>query len=177
MYEIELKFDIDHAEIKDKLASLNPTYIGEIRQKDIYFNAPHRDFAESDEALRVRREQSDGVTHLVTYKGPLVEAESKTRTEYETTIESADAMTNILTNLGFTQTETVKKDRRKYRYNDKYIYLDAVEELGEFIEIETEAEDIEPHRSDIQQLCTQLGLDPTEQIQTSYLGLLLRNNQ
>ena len=47
---------------------------------DHYFNAPDRDFAQTDEAFRLRR---IGTGELLTYKGPKRDADTKTRTEVE----------------------------------------------------------------------------------------------
>ena len=47
---------------------------------DRYFNHPARDFAETDEALRIRR---IGPVNRITYKGPRVDTVTKTRQELE----------------------------------------------------------------------------------------------
>ena len=53
--------------------------------------------------------------------------------------------------------------------------LDRVEGLGEFVEVEIEIDsaDIEDARDGGRAVLDRLDLDPDEQIQTSYLGLLL----
>ena len=55
-YEVEQKFRLgEQAEsIIARLAEIGASEIGEARQADHYFNHPVRDFATTDEALRIR---------------------------------------------------------------------------------------------------------------------------
>jgi adenylate cyclase len=54
------------------------------------------------------------------------------------------------------------------------VVLDRVEGLGEYVEVETETDaDIETARERAITVLEQLGLDPADQIRTSYLGQLL----
>jgi adenylate cyclase class 2 len=188
MYEVELKVRADHGAVRDRLGALGATRIGRVRQVDTYYDAPHRDFAETEEALRVREEtavagrgdeqgdRGDGTETRVTYKGPLVERESKTREEAETAVADANAMRAVLDGLGFEPAATVEKERERYRVEGYTVALDAVDGLGEFVEVETEVPgegEVEAAREGAATLLERLGLDPGEGIRTSYLGLLL----
>jgi adenylate cyclase class 2 len=181
MYEVELKLPADHDSLREKLDDLGADHVDSRTQNDTYYNAPHREFAETDEALRIRHETTDhseAVTKL-TYKGPLVEAESKTREEHETVVDDDQALTGILSGLGFEPAARVEKDREFYVLDGYTISLDSVTDLGEFVEIEretTEAE-VERVREGAVDLLAELGLDPGEQIRTSYLGLLLQQTE
>jgi len=177
MYEVELKVRADHPTVRERLDELGADHVESRRQVDTYYNAPHRVFAETDEALRIRREEpADGaaVTKL-TYKGPLVERESKTREEHETVVADDDALAGILDGLGFEPAATVEKDRVFYALEGYTITLDSVAGLGEFIEIEQEADEseLEAVREGAVELLSKVGLEADEQIRTSYLGLLL----
>jgi adenylate cyclase class 2 len=177
MYEVEVKVRADHARVRDRLTDRDADHVETVRQVDTYFDSPHRDFAETDEALRIRREQRDDetVTRL-TYKGPLVEAESKTREEIEADLTSGDDVRAILEALDFSPAATVTKDRERFRLDGFTVTLDSVEGLGEFLEVETEVEtepEVEAAREKALSLLESLDLDPDEQIRTSYLGLLL----
>lgn len=188
MYEVELKIPADHEAVLQALTSLEAEYLGAVRQVDTYYDAPHRDFAATDEALRLRREYpEDGeATVAVTYKGPLVEAESKTREEAETVVGDGGEMATVLENLGFEPAATVSKDRDRYAVGEFTVTLDAVDGLGEFVEVET-AVSTDGHEGDgdgppaavrgarerAGDLLVSLGLDPADQIRTAYLGLLL----
>lgn len=202
MYEVEVKVSVDHDTVREALSAAGADHVETLAQADTYFDAPHRDFAETDEALRVRREASapanferaesrtatidsildDQFTAAaesrVTYKGPLLEAESKTREEFETAVADSETMREIITHLGFDSAATVRKLREQYRVDHHTILLDAVEGVGEYVEIETGVEDeadVEAAREVLYDRLRTLDLDPTEQIRTSYLGLKLED--
>jgi adenylate cyclase class 2 len=203
MYEVEVKVPADHDAVRAALADAGAERVGTVAQADTYFDAPHRDFAETDEALRVRRVATaaeaferdaveGGLTAAidavldgeyraegesrVTYKGPLLEAESKSREEFETAVGSGAEMREILSRLGFDPAATVRKLRETHHVDDFEVLLDAVEDVGEYVEVETEVEsdsEVEAAREDAYALLRGLGLDPDDQIRTSYLGLKL----
>jgi adenylate cyclase class 2 len=175
MYEVELKLRASHEAVRERLSALDADRTGRVRQVDTYYDAPHRDFAETDEALRIRREEAtEGSTTRVTYKGPLVEAASKTRREVETGVADADRMDDILGALGFSPAAVVEKDRERYALDGYTVTLDTVGDLGEFVEIERETgeDDLTATREGAVARLRDLGLDPDDQIRTSYLGLL-----
>lgn len=178
MYEVEVKVRADRDVVRRRLEDGGATFEGSVRQVDTYFDAPHRDYADTDEALRIREQRGDDgtLTAVVTYKGPLVEAESKTREEFETTVGDPETAAAIFEGLGFTPAATVEKDRDFYALDGYTVTLDDVTGLGEFVEVETETtrqEEVEPAREKAISLLRDLGLDPDDQIRASYLGLLL----
>lgn len=187
MYEVEMKVAADHGTVREELEREGSSLVESVTQKDTYYNAPDRDFVETDEALRIRREvtaNGDART-AVTYKGPLVDDESKTREEAETYVESDEAMDAILTGLGYDAAATVTKERDHYEIDGCVVTLDTVEGLGEFLEVELEIEgggggdadsdeeSLEDARERARDVLELLGLDPGDQIRTSYLDLLL----
>jgi adenylate cyclase class 2 len=172
-----MKVRADHDRVRDRLCELEVQSVGTVRQIDTYYDHPTRAFGETDEALRIRRETADETAETkVTYKGPLLEAESKTRTELETTVGSEKTFAAILEKLGFEPAATVEKTRERFEYEEYTISLDTVSGLGEFLEVETEAEVIEPAREGAIDVLDRLGFDAAEQIRTSYLGLLLESD-
>jgi len=200
MYEVEVKVPADHGDVRTALDGAGAERLGTVAQSDTYYDAPHRDFAETDEAFRVRTVASAaegfergealaaavdavlsgdaraGGETRVTYKGPLVEAESKTREEFETTVGDATEMAAILDGLGFEAAADVRKLRTKFRVAEFTVLLDAVEGVGDYVEVETEVDteaEIEAARDGAYDVLRDLGLDPTEQVRTSYLGLRL----
>jgi adenylate cyclase class 2 len=176
VYEVELKLRAEHGPVRERLAELGAEPLGRVHQIDTYYDAPHRSFAETDEALRVREERhEDGRRVGITYKGPLVEAESKTREEYETAVEDGEAARAVLEGLGFAPAATVEKERERFRYGEYTVTLDTVDGLGEFVEVETDAEEVAPAREGAIDVVRELGLDPGEQVRTSYLGMLLES--
>ena len=177
MYEVELKVPADHEPVRERLVEMGADSRGIVEQEDIYYDHPVREFGETDEAVRVRRESTDdGSRAVVTYKGPLVEAESKTRREIETGVEDGEAMDRVLRELGFDPVTTVEKRRERFDHDGYTITLDSVAGLGEYVEVETESETIAPAREGAVELLSELGLDPTDQVRTSYLGLLLADS-
>ena len=173
MYEVECKVATRHEPVRERLAALDADPIDTVEQVDTYYDAPHRNFPETDEALRVRRE---GETTRLTYKGPLVDAHSKTRAEHETAVEDGETMARLLDALGFTPAATVEKEREKFRCRGYTVALDTVSGLGEFVEVEDEAADegdVERVRDGARDLLAALDCDPDEQIRRSYLGMLL----
>jgi len=180
MYEVEIKVRADHETVRERLADLDADRQERVRQVDTYFDAPHREFAVTDEALRVRRvrapeDEAGEEDARITYKGPLLDAESKSREEFETGVDEGATATEIFERLGFEAAATVEKDRERYELRGYDVTLDAVDGLGEFVEVETEREtdDIAEARDGARELLGELGLDADEQIRTSYLGLLL----
>ena len=83
MIEIEIKAKIDDKnDALNKIKSLGASYSHSEEQEDIYFNAPDKDYRETDEALRIRLVPIDGeVKKILTYKGPKIDSKSKTRKE------------------------------------------------------------------------------------------------
>ena len=198
MYEVELKLRADHESVRAALDDAGATLDRRVRQVDTYYDAPHRDFAETDEALRLREEVRERLgksgpesatgseeradvadaesTTRVTYKGPLVEAKSKTREEHETAVADGDEAAGILAGLGFEPAAVVEKDRTFFTLDGYTVSLDRVDGLGEFVEIEAEtaeSDDIGEVREGAADVLRRLGFDPDDQIRTSYLGLLL----
>ena len=68
MYEVELKFRVaDLPAVEGRLAALGARFAAPVEQVDRYFAHPARDFAQTDEALRLRRV---GDEIAITWKGP-----------------------------------------------------------------------------------------------------------
>lgn len=172
MYEVELKVPADLVRVRERLETLDAELRGTVEQADTYFDHPDRSFAETDEALRVRRADDSAV---LTYKGPKVEVASKTRQELQTAVDDPETTEALLEALGFEPVGTVEKRRERYTLHGYQVSLDAVDGVGEFVEVETagsEAE-IESLREGAEWVLQQLGLDAADQVRESYLELLL----
>ncbi len=153
MIEVEVKARIEPSEIADierGIMEIGGVPAGEGWQEDIYFRHPCRDFADSDEALRLRRERRrgrgrgrgrGGGNAILTYKGRRLKAEVKAREEREVMVSDFDGARAILEGVGFTEGATVRKRRRKFILGEGMtVSLDSVEGLGEFVEVEVEVE-------------------------------------
>jgi len=172
MLEIELKVQVDTlGPIREQLNKRNAQFSGRIHEHDIYYNAPHRDFGTTDEALRVRYTNDHAV---ITYKGAKrAKYGLKAREELNTAVESGEVFEQILVRLGFVKTAEVNKWRENYRLGTAAISLDSVDELGTFVEIEVMTDLNGPDATNqINTLAKEMGI-VGEPILTSYLELLL----
>ena len=172
MIEVVVKVRASHADVEKSLEELGAVRVADKTQEDTYFAAPHRDFAQTDEALRVRREDDEA---YMTYKGPKLDEETKTREEHETFVGDAEEARAIFESLGFEEFGTVEKHRCVYELDGKTVTLDDVKNLGEFVEIELEAEgdaETEEARAEILGTLERLGLNPDNSVRDSYLELL-----
>jgi adenylate cyclase class 2 len=175
MIEVEVKVRADHSKVRSILQRLRAVKVGVENQSDTYFAAPHRDFAKTDEALRIRSLNGQAV---LTYKGPKLDAVSKTREELETPVEEA-TITGILHALGFSEAGTVRKKREVFEAGEITVCLDAVEGLGEFLEVEIVAEnerDLEISRYKLFEFLKQFGFGEKDSIRASYLEMVLKKS-
>ncbi len=166
--EVEAKFPY-REEVEERVREIAELIIEKYEQ-DVYFAHPCRDFAQTDEALRIRRDAEE-VT--VTYKGPKVDSETKSREEIKLKVDDFEAAREILEKLGFKAVAEVKKLRRIYGLGEAIICLDEVEGLGKYVEIEVEAENIEV-KEKVFQIAERLGYSRNESIRESYLELILQ---
>lgn len=190
MYEVELKFHVtDAAALERRLADLGCRFAPPVEQVDRYFAHPARDFAVTDEALRLRRVGDEAV---ITWKGPRLGAAAKTREELElglaavtspggagTGSDTIDLWTKLLESLGFRQVREVAKRRRPGHVAwdgaevEVAVAVDHVAGLGDFVELEllAEPDDIPQATAQLESLAAALGCTHPER--RSYLELLL----
>jgi adenylate cyclase class 2 len=182
MLEIEMKFPVaDFAPVQGMLQSWRAAAEPTIAEADHYFNAPDRDFARTDEALRLR---TIGVQNRITYKGPKQAGPAKTRTEIEIGLEpgdeAADNFRRLVQQLGYRPTAVVKKRRTIHKFERGGFALEAcldeVETLGRFVEIEIVAEPAAKDRAQavLLEVVRELGLPAAEP--RSYLEMVLAKN-
>jgi adenylate cyclase class 2 len=178
-YEVEQKHRVADAEsLVVRLAALGAAVSPVVIQSDRYFAHPCRDFAETDEALRIR---TVGEASFVTYKGPKIDATTKTRREIELPLDANDKrgerFAEVFSALGFTSVATVRKERRKFQLEREGFVvegaLDTVDGLGTFVELELQADDagLDAAKRIIAALAEDLYLGASER--RSYLELLL----
>ena len=138
MIEVEVKAHATNLDdIEEKVIEIGASRVKEEYQEDLYFNAPHRDFAQTDEALRIRKTKSENSEETyITYKGPKMDKISKTRKEIEVAVEDPSNMAEILENLSFRAVAMVRKNRTIYTLGELIITLDQVHGVGDFLEIE-----------------------------------------
>ncbi|HOI71263.1 MAG TPA: class IV adenylate cyclase [Methanobacterium sp.] len=176
MIEVEVKAHVtDFNEVEIKLTHIGARKRKIEHQKDIYFNAPHKNYIQTDEALRIREIPEDnGSKFILTYKGAKLDNESKTRREIEVVVNDGERTVSLLENLDFNPVRTVRKDRTIYSHEDYTITLDKVYDVGNFVEIErsiSEGEDYQSVLQKIFEIYQQLGIQEGFE-RRSYLELL-----
>jgi len=178
-FEVEQKFPVsDLPALEARLIALGASISEPVVEVDVYYAHPVRDFAKTDEALRIRRRAG---ASLITYKGPKIDATTKTRREIELPLAptegSAAAWAGLLKTLSFTEIAEVRKSRRKadlpWQGRRVEVSLDEVPRLGSFVELEllAESDEIEAAKACVASLAAALGLKDSQR--RSYLELLL----
>jgi adenylate cyclase class 2 len=191
MYEVEMKFRVTNIDLfESQLNELGVEFESEaVEEIDTFFSHPQRDFNLTDECLRLRQRKfvDKHEENFLTYKGPKIDKETKTRRELEIKIEEINTLESILNALGFLPVDSVRKFRRHGVINvdntSIELLLDFIPELydsptgSHFVEIETIAteKNLEIKRQLILSLAKELNL--VESIRTSYLGLLRQQRQ
>jgi adenylate cyclase class 2 len=181
-YEVEMKFPVENMEaLEARLAELGAAPSAPKTELDVYFAHPAKNFAETDEALRIRRKDDQ---NFITYKGPKLHASTKTRHEIDLPLppgeSTAQSWTDLLQALGFTIAGQVQKSRRKahvdWQSRRVEVSLDEIAELGCFVELElvVDSTEMEPAQANILSLAAELALQNTER--RSYLELLLAHH-
>lgn len=179
MLEVEQKFLLDVPEVtRARLEMLEIVWHPEIEQVDRYFNHPGRDFAVTDEALRLR---SVAGQNWITYKGPKLDQLTKTRRELELPLADGTEWPaeygELLAALGFRAVREVRKTRRPgqlfHHGMPVEVAWDTIAGLGEFLELELVVEEqfVEDARAVLLDLAGELHLGNPER--RSYLELLL----
>ena len=145
-YEVEMKFPV--------LGPLDFDWLEFHEEIDTYYRHPSRDFVQTDEGLRIRScpTATMGFGSFLTYKGPKIDSETKTRKEIELALfpgTLADCQ-SLLEALGFLPVEVVRKFRktakRIHENREYHLCFDTIPVLkerglaSEFLEIETLAE-------------------------------------
>ena len=189
--EVEVKTRLDVPDIKELRAVLlksGATLRTVVTEEDVYFNSPSVDFAVTDEALRIRKtldadetDENDGITGAVlTYKGPKIHADSKSRREINIEIipGTMESMMELFTLLGFRKAGTVRKRREMFSFRGFDVLLDRIDGLGDFLEIER----IVPDDGDIDGLVAEMKcliptLNNNKWITRSYLEMCLAGDR
>jgi adenylate cyclase class 2 len=183
-YEVEVKYRlVDHDRLIERLAQRGAERAPTLHQEDVYLSHPSRDFAMTNEALRIRRV---GDENRVTYKGPRRSGPTKTREEIEICLSSGvDAFAQLLrlfTNLGFGPVATIRKSRTPIHLTQGglaiEVALDRADGLGDFAEIETLAateSELPAAQAAVLALADELGL--TEVEPRSYLRMWFEAQQ
>lgn len=181
MIEVEQKYRVPNPEsilARLELADFRPAL--EIKQVDAYYQHPSRNFAQTDEAFRLRQ---DGDQFCVSYKGPKQPGPCKQRFELELPLEPTNQTQEdwheLLTRLSFQFVAQVVKFRQCFyatQHPNLTVMIDRLQTGNEpmvFCEIEVLAEQNETEAAAraIESLASSLELDQI--VKKSYLKITL----
>jgi len=187
-FEVEIKVCLkqDLKTTKATLQALGAKSQANIEHIDDYFLLPGslRDFAKTDEALRVRATKTDGklVGADITYKGKKIRDVTKTREEIVVEVSSAAQMSEILKKIGLRHVFTLNKWREMFlcpfEGHEISITLDRVEHLdGRYMELELHAttqDEIKIKEEILLRFLEKLGYTKGDSLRVSYLELVLK---
>ncbi|QOJ78577.1 class IV adenylate cyclase [Infirmifilum lucidum] len=171
--EVEVKFRFrDHGKLKERLRELGAKLVDVVDMVDVYLQHPCKNFAVTDEALRVRFYRSSlrhGENIELAYKGPRLEGWAKSRVELVVRVGDFEGILKVLNSIGFTEVARIVKHREFYELDNVEISLDRVEGLGDFVELEDRGAGAEGLR----RVAEKLGL--SEVVHETYLELYLKS--
>lgn len=172
MEELEVKAKLDEKKLGELLELFESecASAGVEEQVDTYYGHPCRDFAASDEALRIRVSRSS--LPQLCYKGPRKRegpSFAKAREEVCVDVSSAELLRELLDRLGFFEVGTVRKKRLAYDCGDFFAFVDDVAQLGFFVELE-----LKPgaRKERLEELVSGFGLSESV-VEKTYLEMLL----
>ena len=170
MLEVEAKAYLPEPErVMTSIMELGGREIYFTVQRDTYYRHPGRDFAITDEALRIREEEGRS---FITYKGPKLDLQTKAREELEVPLVDPKDLGMLLLRLDFEPVAVVEKRRRGYLVGTLEVTVDEVKGLGYFLEVEAKnCDDLEEGKERVLGLMNTLHLESLERM--SYLELLL----
>jgi adenylate cyclase class 2 len=182
--EIEIKATIPSIDdMTARLEAEGATFEATLDHEDAYYDLPEKmgTFAATDEALRVRssKNATEGIEKaFITYKGPKLDASTKTRTEIEVGIDDSIKAKAMLEALHYRLVIAVRKHRRLYRLDGIEITLDEVEHLdGAFMELEImgDTSNADEGKERLFTTIERLGVSRDDCERKSYLELILEH--
>lgn len=183
--EVEVKIPVRSWEdVIGRLEQAGFEQNGVHEETDTYYNSTWYDLREHDKALRIRRvkdltEQRSWAE--LNCKGPKLDQVSVSRRETEMILEYPDRMEQILEELEFYPTKiTVRKTRFCFRRGRITAFVDRVEGLGDFLELEIMENGEEKRQAclnEIEMVMQEIGYEMANTVRTSYLSLLQKKSE
>ena len=165
--EIEAKFKIEDLDrLRNELLKLGASNEGDCLERNWILDDVEGNLKQRGVLLRVRN--MGGVDGVMTVKQPTQQGEFKTREETETMVDSTRELLKQLSAVGFQVVWIYEKIRQTWLWRDCVLALDQCPEIGDYLEIEGSPENI-------RHVCGDLGLDPSEHIDDTYLGIWIKH--
>ena len=178
--EYEVKIPVNDLEsVRKSLKNLGYELARRVEEIDHYVDLSPCVGVRTDEiAFRIRfvRNLINGeVFGEVTYKGPPLEEGVKARVEISSKVKDPESLVKAYTLMGF-RLYRLRKVREVYSRSEERatLYLDEVEGLGKFIEVEVmNPESKESYLKELRRVKEKLGLSEKPELVTPYLTMLL----
>ena len=173
--EIEAKMKVDDlGVVRDRLKAVGATLVGEYLERNVFFDTEDRLLLTADEGLRVRLARDTTSVDLVctiTFKGPRLHGQLKSREETEVTVGGFDDAVALLKCLGYATVLSFEKKRESWLLGGCEVELDELPHLGPYVEIEG------PSESAVLKVRDQLQLSGRPIVKASYIALLMTHLQ
>ena len=166
MQNIELKSRLhDRAKTEKRLEALGARRMWARRQKDTFFAVPM--------GWLKLRETEDKPPELISYVRSTTSAEPRA-SDYDVIIVKDPTGLKSLLGRVLPVDKIVEKERTLWIYGHTRVHLDRLDSLGEFLELETVVEGLDPGeaRAENERLVKALALDPADFLGVPYRDLL-----
>jgi adenylate cyclase class 2 len=136
--EIEIKVNLENVKPLLDFLESDAVFQSEKRQIDEYFSPINDDFLAVRPVEKWLRLRDANGKYSLNYKNWYFDANGKSNhcDEFEARIEEFEPVKKMLSALNFKSIVIVDKLRKTWTYQDYEIAIDAVENLGDFVEIE-----------------------------------------
>jgi adenylate cyclase class 2 len=173
--EIEAKMKVpDLSPVRVRLQELGGEPRGAVVETNTFFDTRDHSLLARDQGLRLRHTrdpQSHEEVSTITFKGPRLHGQLKSREERELAVGSAKDAMALLESLGFLRVLTFQKRRESWMLEGCHVELDELPHLGVFVEIEG------PSEKSVLSVREHLRLGDRPLIKASYIALLLTHLQ
>jgi adenylate cyclase, class 2 len=171
--EVEIRFRVSSRENKKIVLTLKKLNCNLITQEetDIYFCdkklVEAGDTSKAPYVIRIRRSKKESRISYKSFSG------ENSWIEIESEIEDADSMTQILERIGQAPYLEIRKKRQSGVIGKIELNIDAIENLGFFVEIEKLAEDEKKAKKNLVEFATgKLGIPRSRIIDKGYVQLM-----
>ncbi len=167
--ETEAKMKIDDLDaVRVTLRALGAKRVGLRFEINAFFDTTDRSLKSKDQGLRLRsmKHEDGSETSVITFKGPALASQVKSREEIEFSIGNFDDAAALLAKLGYAPTLGFEKRRESWELDDCLVELDELPHLGTFVEIEGDTE------ARVLALRSRLSLDQFPLISKGYIRMI-----
>ena len=166
--EVEIKATTP-PNIHSALESLNAKISRKAREINTIFNHKERDLFKSNEIIRVREEKTDDKCRtILTYKKGISMSDGLKSAE-EINIDVTPNITQFLEALGFYPAVVYHKTRERWDVGNVEVAVDSVDELGEFVELESRG----ATEHELRCLASKLGITSDMLVNSTYPELVM----